>query len=303
MKQLYKIFPMVLSVGLFGCNNSTSQEAASTTPEPAAPTETVVAESKDSFVSKLPDTAPVVKVATTGTMPPFSFQDDYGNMQGIDIDIIRAIGEEQGFKVDFYKETWQVMFDSVASGSRDLAISGISYKDDRAVKYGLSNPYFFNPSALMYKVSDVKLNKLEDLQNMRVGGMEGAKQVDQIKEVGNYSELSTRETAFLLYEDLLQDKVDVVLHDLPILQYTAKGHPEHKVTIVAYEGEDNPSAQQVVLMAKGNTELINTVNEGIAKLKERGTFKEIEQRWLGEGETPEVASSTISTTNSTKQVS
>src|SRR5690606_41744233 len=123
MKQLYRVLPIMLSVGLFGCGNSTTQESSDANG---------ATDNKDNFVSQLPDTAPVIKVATTGTMPPFSFQDDYGNMQGIDIDSIRAIGEEQGFKVEFYKETWQNMFDSVASGGRDLAISGISYKDDRA---------------------------------------------------------------------------------------------------------------------------------------------------------------------------
>src|SRR5699024_186765 len=154
------------------------------------------------------DTAPVIKVATTGTMPPFSFQDDYGNMQGIDIDSIRAIGEEQGFKVEFYKETWQNMFDSVASGGRDLAISGISYKDDRAEKYGLSDTYFFNPSSIMYAKSNVKINGIEDLQGMHVAAMEGSKQDDQLRAMGKYSEMTTESTAFLLFEDLMQGKVD-----------------------------------------------------------------------------------------------
>lgn len=276
MMQLYRVLPIVLSVGLFGCGNSSTQETTNAA-------DTSVTENKDRFVSKLPDTAPTLKVATTGTMPPFSFQDDYGNMQGIDIDSIRAIGEAQGFKVEFYKETWQNMFDSVESGSRDLAISGISYKDDRATRYGLSAPYFFNPSSIMYAKSDVKIDGIESLQGMNVAAMEGSKQEDQLKAMGTYSQMSTKATAFLLYEDLVQGKVDAILHDLPILQYTAKNHPEYNVTIVPYEGEDNPSAQQVILMAKGNTKLINQVNEGIAKLKNEGTFKEIEGRWLGEG--------------------
>ena len=274
MKQLYRVLPVVVSIGLLGCGGSSTQDSANTTG-------TTAIENKDKFISKLPATAPVVKVATTGTMPPFSFQDDYGNMQGIDIDSIRAIGEEQGFKVEFYKETWQNMFDSVASGGRDLAISGISYKDDRAEKYGLSAPYFFNPSSIMYAKSKVKINGIEDLQGMHVAAMEGSKQEDQLRAMGKYSEMTTKETAFLIYEDLMQGKVDAILHDLPILQYTAKNHPEYEVKIVPYEGEDNPSAQQVVLMAKGNTKLINTVNEGITKLKVKGTFKEIEQKWLG----------------------
>ena len=278
MKQIYRMFPIVLSIGLFGCGNSSTQESVSSTGK------AIATESKDDFVSQLPDTAPTLKVATTGTMPPFSFQDDYGNMQGIDIDSIRAIGEEQGFKVEFYKETWQNMFDSVASGGRDLAISGISYKDDRAEKYGLSDPYFFNPSSIMYAKSEVKISGIQDLAGMHVAAMEGSKQEDQLKAMGQYSEMTTRSTAFLLFKDLMQGKVDVILHDLPILQYTAKNHPEYDVTIVPYEGADNPSAQQVILMAKGNSKLINTVNEGIAKLEKKGTFKQIDEQWLGGSE-------------------
>lgn len=292
MMQLYRSLPILLSVGLFGCGNSPTQESAS-----AAGTSAT--ENKDSFVSKLPDTAPVIKVATTGTMPPFSFQDDYGNMQGIDIDSIRAIGEEQGFKVEFYKETWQEMFDSVESGSRDLAISGISYKDERAEKYGLSVPYFFNPAAIMYAKGDMTVNSLEDLQGKNISAMEGSKSFDQAEQMGKYSNLTTRTTAFLLYEDLMQGKVDAILHDLPILQYTAKNHPEYDVKIVSYEGEDNPAAQQVILMAKGNTKLINQVNEGIAKLKNEGTFKEIEGRWLGEN----VSTAKSASDTTTKQLS
>ncbi|MDX2374526.1 transporter substrate-binding domain-containing protein [Psychrobacter sp. PP-21] len=286
MMQLYRVLPVILSVGLFGCGESSTQENTSTP----------VTENKDSFVSELPDTAPTLKVATTGTMPPFSFQDDYGNMQGIDIDSIRAIGEEQGFKVEFYKETWQNMFDSVASGGRDIAISGISYKDDRAVKYGLSTPYFFNPSSIMYAKSNVTINDIQDLQGMHVAAMEGSKQEDQLNAMGKYSDMTTRSTAYLLYEDLMQGKVDVILHDLPILQFTAKNHPEYDVTIVPYEGQDNPSAQQVILMAKGNNELINNVNEGIAKLKQKGTFKEIETRWLGGTEPADNSASDTTTT-------
>lgn len=273
MKQLYRVLPIILSVGLFGCGNNSTQENAG-----AAGTS--VTENKDNFVSKLPDTAPVIKVATTGTTPPFSFQDDYGNMQGIDIDSIRAIGEEQGFKVEFYKETWQGMFDSVAAGGRDLGISGISYNDERAEKYGLSIPYFFNPAAIMYAKSDLNIDSLEDLKGKTVSAMEGSKSFDQVEQMGGYGNLTTKTTAFLLYEDLIQGNTDAILHDLPILQYTAKNHPEYDVKIVPYEGQDNPAAQQVILMAKGNSKLINQVNEGITKLKANGTFKKIEERWL-----------------------
>ena len=292
MRQLYRLFPVVLSIGLFGCGNSTTQENANSTTAP-------VTENKDTFVSSLPDTAPTLKVAMTGDLPPFSFQDDYGNMQGTDVDSIRAIGEEQGFKVEFYKETWQDMFDSVESGKRDLAISGISYKDDRAVRYGLSTPYFFNPATIMYLEGKFDIKGLEDIKGLKTGTLEGSKEEDTLKEMGDSVELVSRSTAFLAYQDLVQGNTDVFLYDMPVLQYIVKGYPEHKVTIVPYEAADAPSAQQVVLMAKENTQLINTVNEGINKLKEKGTFKEIEERWLGDSK---ATGKDISDTTNNKQL-
>ena len=293
MKQIYRMLPIVLSVGLFGCGNSSTQESVSSTGK------AIATESKDDFVSQLPDTAPTLKVAMTGNLPPFSFQDDYGNMQGTDVDSIRAIGEEQGFKVEFYKETWQGLFDSVESGSRDLAISGISYKDERDVKYGLSTPYFFNPATIMYLKGNLDIKNLEDIKGMKVGTLEGSKEEDTLKEMGTSIELFSRPTIFLAYEDLVQGKTDVLLYDLPVLQHTVKAHPEYEVVLVPYEDADAPSAQQVILMAKGNTKLINTVNEGINKLKAKGVFKEIEERWLGEKEAEPAANSTSVTT--TKQ--
>lgn len=274
MKLLYRALPIILSVGLFGCGNSSTQDNANA----AGAT---VTEHKDNFVSKLPATAPTLKVAMTGDLPPFSFQDDYGNMQGTDVDSIRAIGEEQGFKVEFYKESWQDMFDSVESGKRDLAISGISYKDDRAIRYGLSTPYFFNPATIMYLEGKFDIKDLNDIKGLKTGTLEGSKEEDTLKEMGSSVELVSRSTAFLAYQDLVQGNTDVFLYDMPVLQYIIKGYPEHKVKIVPYEAADAPSAQQVVLMAKENTKLIKSVNEGIIKLKAKGTFKEIEEKWLG----------------------
>lgn len=274
MKLLYRALPIILSVGLFGCGNSSTQDNANA----AGAT---VTEHKDNFVSKLPATAPTLKVAMTGDLPPFSFQDDYGNMQGTDVDSIRAIGEEQGFKVEFYKESWQDMFDSVESGKRDLAISGISYKDDRAIRYGLSTPYFFNPATIMYLEGKFDIKDLNDIKGLKTGTLEGSKEEDTLKEMGSSVELVSRSTAFLAYQDLVQGNTDVFLYDMPVLQYIIKGYPEHKVKIVPYEAADAPSAQQVVLMAKENTKLIKSVNEGITKLKAKGTFKDIEEKWLG----------------------
>ena len=43
----------------------------------------------------------VVVVGTNPTFAPFEYQDDEGNMVGFDLDLMTAIGEDQGFDVEF----------------------------------------------------------------------------------------------------------------------------------------------------------------------------------------------------------
>lgn len=262
---------MATAVMLVGCGGG---ETAQQSPQDTNRQQT--------YISPLPDDAPTIKVATTGTQPPFSFQDEYGNMIGIDIDAIRAIGEQAGFKVQFYQEPWQNVFPSVVSGRRDLAISGISYSDERAEKYQLSKSYLYVPSAIMYKDEKLNIKGLSDLRGLKFGGMESAKQINDVLNSGtpNVTIVPTT-TVYLAYEKLIRGEVDAIAEDIQWLEYTAQQHPEYKVHIVPYENESNPVSQQVIMMKKGNTELADKINAAIDKLNQTGEFAKIEQKYLG----------------------
>lgn len=223
----------------------------------------------------------MVKVATTGTQPPFSFQDEHGKLIGIDIDVMQAIGDDAGFAVEFYQEPWQNVFPSVLAGKRDLAISGISYSDQRAKDYLLSDPYLFVPSAIMYKDSKLNIQQLSDLKGLRFGGMKDAKQINDVIASGtpNVTIVPTK-TVFLAYEKLIRGEVDAIAEDIQWLEYTAKQYPTQKVHIVPYEDENSPPANQVIMMNKGSDELAQKINKSIAKLKQTNEFVKIEQKYL-----------------------
>jgi len=119
-----------------------------------------------------------IKVATTGVQPPFSYLDEKGNLIGMDIEIIKAIGEVQGFDIKFETMSWADMLPSVGAGKNDLAISGVSYNDERNEAYTLSKKYLHVPSAIM--VVDPSIQSLSDLGGKRFDCMTGAKQCQDI---------------------------------------------------------------------------------------------------------------------------
>jgi len=73
--------------------------------------------------------AVVYKVGTEPTFPPFDTTDDAGNIIGFDMDLIAAIGEDQGFQVTFEN----LQFDSAALGyGRDFGDGQLTREHDAA---------------------------------------------------------------------------------------------------------------------------------------------------------------------------
>lgn len=227
----------------------------------------------------MPATEGVIRVSTTGQQPPFSFMDERGNLQGIDIDIMMAIGKAEGLKMVFFAEPWFAVPASVSAGKRDIAVSGISYNDERNQNYSLSAPYLFVPSAIMVK-EESDINSVADLAGKKFSCMTAAKQCGDIARLSPSTTVEEVETTFASFQDLVQGKTNAIGEDLHLLQYFAKNHPSQKVKIIPYETENDPPAQQIMMMAKGNEALVQRINGAIAKLKASGELAKIEQKWM-----------------------
>lgn len=275
----YSKIPAFFAVGLVmvtltACGKDKTQEA--TTAQQSAPT--TVSDTKPQE-EEMPATEGVLRVSTTGQQPPFSFRDERGNLQGIDIDIIMAIGKAEGLKVVFFAEPWFEVFPSVVAGKRDIAVSGVSYSHERNQNYTLSNPYLFVPSAIMV-MEDSGIKSVADLAGKKFSCMKAAKQCGDIARLSPSTTVEEVETTFVSFRHLAQGKTNAIGEDLHLLQHFANNYPSQKVKIIPYETENDPPSQQVMMMAKGNEVLAKRINNAIAKLKASGEIAEIEKKWM-----------------------
>ncbi len=116
--KILKILPLIACLGFVGCGKNTSENVNAENAETSSKAKTTEIAKQQEYVSPLPDTAPTYKVATSGMQPPFTFRGQTGLLQGIDIDAMRKIGEEAGFKVQFYQEPWKNIFTSIEEDKR-----------------------------------------------------------------------------------------------------------------------------------------------------------------------------------------
>lgn len=274
MKLRY-VAPFVMVLGVLGCENGQPPEQ-----KPSQDTTPPTSTTNENPKKDLPAEAPTYKVATTGTGAPMTLKDDKGNLAGIDIDVIQAIGQQEGFKIEFVPTTWSNLFVGLDEGKYDIAISGISWTEEREGKYGTSQGYFFSPASFAYVDNGNKqLNSLADLKGLKVGALVDSKHEKTAHEVGALEVVATK-GGFETFANLMRGQIDVFIHDYADLREYQKNYPNQKVVIKNIENESQKGAYLVILTQKSNSELLAKIDSGIAKLKADGTIDQISKKHL-----------------------
>ncbi|MBE9589855.1 amino acid ABC transporter substrate-binding protein [Moraxella sp. K127] len=276
MRKSY-LFALPMAIGLFGCN----QQAPTPEPKPADSATTSQSTPAPESANDLPVDAPVVHVAMTGIDEPFTFKDEKGSLIGLEYDIMQAVGQSQGFKVDPIVISPSDLLSGLDAKNYDLVIAVMGYTDERASKYGVSKSYFSTPSAIMHIKPELTINSYKDLAGMNVAVGSGSFHEKDLKEMGTTKSLDTLDSTYLMFQGMVQGKYDAIVQDQTILQYTATKYPDVKTTISPYYADEKEGNDDVVMiMHKDNTELLEKINQGIDEIKANGKLDEISQKWL-----------------------
>lgn len=220
----------------------------------------------------------VWRVGTDATYAPFGFKEkNTGKLDGFDIDIITAIAKEDGAEVDIQNLNFDALLPALQSNTLDIAISDMTISEERAKSVDFSNPYYIAGSGLVVNTDNTNITSFKDLEGKRIGvsiGSTGAEIAGKIPNA-DVRQFNLIIDAFL---ELQNRGVDVVINDTPVNEFYVanKGRGIAKVV-----GEDYDAAPLGIAVKKGNTELLDKINSGLAKIKENGKYREIYKKWFG----------------------
>lgn len=236
------------------------------------------------------------QVSMDANYPPYSFRDDKGNAIGFDVDILTAIGEQQGFAVDIEPVAWEQVMPSVANHQYQIAIGGIAISDiavsRAATKVIPSKAYNFGHDAIATNLYTNNINSLNDLKKKRVAIVTDSGYINDLTKLKTSSQdtdpakhLVQEATTYLALKHLLNKKVDAVLSDRGVLLYLNQHsfthqNPKQPFNITA-EGEyfSKPYGM-VFVVEKNNIALQQSLNEGIDKIIANGTYLKIHSKWF-----------------------
>jgi polar amino acid transport system substrate-binding protein len=227
-----------------------------------------------------PPPAKVYTVGTDAAYAPFELQNERGEIVGFSVDLLNAVAARGGFEVKFVNTPWEGIFNSLQQGDRDLLISSITITDERKQTMDFSNPYF-DAQQLIAVRGDSKVQKFDDLKMLKVGvqtGTTGDEVVTQL--LGKTSTSIKRfESTPLALKELEAGGVDAVVADNGVVvNYVANnpGGSFRTVSDTAFAPE-----QYGIAVKKGNTELLDKINKGLAAIRADGTYDQIYAKHFG----------------------
>ncbi len=160
-------------------------------------------------------------IATDLTFAPFEFENEDGKLVGIDIDLLNAIAEDQGFKVDIKQLGFDAALQAVQAGQADGVIAGMSITDARKQVFDFSDPYFESGVQMAVLETDNDVKSYEDLRGKRVAvknGTEGASFAESIKDQYGFTTVYFADSASM-YDEVRTGNSVAVFDDYPVLAY------------------------------------------------------------------------------------
>ena len=220
-------------------------------------------------------------IATDKGFSPFEFQDADGNIVGIDMDILAAIAEDQGFTYELQYIGWDAAIAACQAGQADGMIAGASITEERKENgWTFSNGYY-DATQGMAVAEDSTITGFQDMAGKKVAVKNGTmsnQYAESIKDQYGF-EVVTFPTSPDMYQAVMGGQVDACLDDTPILKYNIK---TGELAMKFVEGTENEPAQYgFAIFDESKQELIDLFNAGLENIKANGKYDEIIANYLG----------------------
>lgn len=257
-----------------GSEPSTSSEAASDSEEAI-----ITGDPSEHTVEAIKARGKLV-VTTEAGYAPFEFLDENDNVIGLDASLAQALANDLGVELDIQNIAFTSVVPEVQAGNADMAIAGLTPNADRKKSVDMSDMYYEGGQCVLILAENAdKYTTKESLDGQLVATQSGALQETIREEQFSNTEplllpdfpqcianLKTGECAAVLIDTISAEQYMQTVEGLAISEIPVEVDPE--------EGGNS------VAVMKGNTDLLDWVNERIAEYKAEGLL----DQWFAEAQ-------------------
>jgi polar amino acid transport system substrate-binding protein len=225
-----------------------------------------------------------VVIASENTYPPLQFVDPKtGKPAGWEYEAIAEIAKRLNMSVEYENVSWDAMIPAISAGEYDLAMNGITIREDRAEKVAFSAPYMRSEMFMLVRADEDRFTDpkgFADNEDFLAGAQPGTTPFYvTVYEVLDGDENNQRiklfETFGAAVQALKTGDVDLVLTDSTGGQGYVNANPDTFKLI----GDPMGTEDFGFIFPKGS-DLVEPFNAAIASMRADGTLDALNQKWF-----------------------
>lgn len=212
--------------------------------------------------------------------PPFEMKDESGAPSGISADFARAFAEYIGNDIRIDNIAWDGLIPSVQTGAVDMVISSMTIKESRLEQVDFSDPYA-NALLAILANKDSGIASIDDLnkEGVTVAVKNGTTGHTYASENLTNATITVLDDVSACVVEVSQGKADAFIYDqLTIYQNWQNNLETTTAIFIPFQNVEKWG----VAVKKGNTELLNQLNEFIVKFTADGGFDELTSKYLSQ---------------------
>ena len=221
-------------------------------------------------------------VATDTVFRPFEYTNEKNQFVGIDVDILAAVAEDQGFSYELNSLGWDAAVAAVQVGQADAIIAGATIKQERIDSGWIFSDGYYDATQTFVLPEGSDITGYADLAGKNVAvknGTAGADFANSLKDEYGFT-VTVFEDSPTMYQAVVGGQADAAFDDTPIMASNIK---DTGLAMKLVDGTGNdPASYGFAIFNADNQEPVAMFNAGLANIKANGTYDEIIAKYLGE---------------------
>ena len=268
---------VVMALGLSACGGSNSAASSSAAGSVSGSASGSVSNGDAAFTTVTPGK---LTMSTNASFPPYAMVADDGSFEGIDIEVAGAIAQKLGLELQVDDMGFDACLQAAQTGKSDIVMAGVTVTEERQAVMDFSNSYANGVQVVIVKEGS-PIQTVDDLANANMIGCQmgttGYIFCSDTPENGGFGEdhVTPYDDGAAAVQALMNGQIDaVVIDNMPAQEYVA-ANPGLKILDGEFTNED-----YAIGVAKGNTALLDAINDALEELSNDGTIQSIVDKYI-----------------------
>ncbi|MGI6784166.1 MAG: transporter substrate-binding domain-containing protein [Aminivibrio sp.] len=220
----------------------------------------------------------VLLVGTESTYPPYEFRDDKNELKGFDIDMMEAIAEKIGKKIEWVDMDFDNLIPALTEKKIDLVAAGMSWTPERAKVVAFTENYEVSISAFVTAEGNSSLGGMGDVKGKTIAAQAGTTQETYLNSLDGVTVKPFQKNDDCLKE-VISGRADAAFMDAPVAK-SFLGQEDFSGKIkIAFE-EEIKGEGKAIAMNLGEDDLLEAVNDALQELSDSGELFMMMTKWF-----------------------